>query len=501
MMRDQRRMLVFSFQLILLMLLAFTSVVQAQSVGSTQYVRGTATLRHDDGNISIMSRGSDIQQGDEIYTSGNSFAVLQFDDDTRMTLRPNTTFRIDEYRYKPEAPQQNSGFFSLIRGGFRAVTGLINKHAPQAMRFKTRTATIGIRGTEFDARLCENDCDTEQKPGADNLAKEIPRRAVGRVAFMRGKATAVSGLASTPRQLTTGGPLYENDLVKTAPSSFAVLAFVDQSRVTLRPDSELHIEQFQFEPEKPAENKSIMQMVKGGMRMLTGLIGKLNRPLARVYTRTATIGIRGTGFDLLCQGDCGENDQASLPSSNPPWARLLDRLIKPVQAQAAGNGMFVHVWSGQITMQQQSRTTLLETGWSAFLADRLQQPRLMKVLPLPLQNFGAPRPDKVDVDHKRLFKTGKPAADEAGKSLYVTVYKGHVAVQDQKGLVVDIGAGEAVAVESGGRILRLPELPVFQVEDFVPSPRNFDVVQQEVKEVLLKGPIEEAGESLECVVQ
>ena len=46
-------------------------------------------------------------------------------------------------------------------GGLRAVTGLISKAGPDRVRLVTPTATVGIRGTEFDARLCGPECRLE----------------------------------------------------------------------------------------------------------------------------------------------------------------------------------------------------------------------------------------------------------------------------------------------------------------------------------------------------
>ena len=47
---------------------------------------------------------------------------------------------------------------SMFKGGLRAVTGLVGKRSKEKVKFATETATIGIRGTNFGALLCQNDC-------------------------------------------------------------------------------------------------------------------------------------------------------------------------------------------------------------------------------------------------------------------------------------------------------------------------------------------------------
>jgi hypothetical protein len=75
----------------------------------------------------------------------------------------------------------------------------------------------------------------------------------------------------------------------------------------LRPDSQLQIESYQYVAEKPTEDNFVFRMFKGGLRTVTGLVGKRgNREAYKLRTETATIGIRGTQFDLrVCAANCG----------------------------------------------------------------------------------------------------------------------------------------------------------------------------------------------------
>jgi hypothetical protein len=77
--------------------------------------------------------------------------------------------------------------------------------------------------------------------------------------------------------------------------------------MVLRPDSQLKIESYKFVEAKPAEDSVVFSMLKGGLRTVTGLIGKRgNKDAYELKTFTSTMGIRGTQFDLrVCQGNCG----------------------------------------------------------------------------------------------------------------------------------------------------------------------------------------------------
>lgn len=84
-----------------------------------------------------------------ITTGDRSRAVLKFEDGQLIVLRSNTTFQIKKYVFDTNRSEKNSAFFSLFKGGLRAVTGLIGKHNKQAFKLSTPTTTVGIRGTDF----------------------------------------------------------------------------------------------------------------------------------------------------------------------------------------------------------------------------------------------------------------------------------------------------------------------------------------------------------------
>src|SRR4051812_15237567 len=132
----------------------------AQSAGEVEFSRGVGFAQTPGQTPRTLGKGLALREGDRLTTSDGASAIIKLEDGTRMTVRPNSELVLTQYRFKENAPD-NSMFMQLVRGGFRAVTGLISKSSPNAARVQTSTATIGIRGTDFDARLCARDCGAE----------------------------------------------------------------------------------------------------------------------------------------------------------------------------------------------------------------------------------------------------------------------------------------------------------------------------------------------------
>ncbi|MDD2913878.1 MAG: FecR family protein [Gallionella sp.] len=127
----------------------------ATGVGKVAYKMGSLLARRADGTVKVMETEANVQAGDVLGTSKDSYALIQMNDGARMTLLPNSNLKIVDYRFNKDAPQLDSAVFNLLKGGLRSVTGLIGKRGNiDAYRMQTSMATIGIRGTDFSSRLC-----------------------------------------------------------------------------------------------------------------------------------------------------------------------------------------------------------------------------------------------------------------------------------------------------------------------------------------------------------
>lgn len=130
----------------------------------------------------------------------------------------------------------------------------------------------------------------------------------GMVVASRGEVIAMSNGGS--RELKQGDFVYVNDEIMTTNRSFVVLQFQDGAKVTVRPDSTLIIEQYLYNGN--AEDSAELNLVSGGLRVITGAMAKSNPENYKVRTPVALMGVRGTEFSIMLCGDevCAE-DQLS----------------------------------------------------------------------------------------------------------------------------------------------------------------------------------------------
>ena len=128
----------------------------------------------------------------------------------------------------------------------------------------------------------------------------------GRVLLLQGSATAVRGAQEVP--LARGVTVETGDLLRVAEGSSLQVRFTDESVVALRANTQFKIEDYKFS-ENGTGDKSVFSLLKGGLRTITGLIGKRTPEAYAVRGITATIGIRGTHFSAVnCAGDCTNAD-------------------------------------------------------------------------------------------------------------------------------------------------------------------------------------------------
>ncbi len=126
----------------------------AAPAGKVDFTAGNVTAVTADGKTRTLTKGAEITSGETIDT-GSGRAQLRFSDGAQVSLQPQTQFRIDEYKYSGKGNEEEKGFFSLIKGGLRTITGLVGKKDRDNYRVTTSVATIGIRGTEYTAALGE----------------------------------------------------------------------------------------------------------------------------------------------------------------------------------------------------------------------------------------------------------------------------------------------------------------------------------------------------------
>ncbi len=179
-----------------------------------------------------------------------------------------------------------------------------------------------------------------------------------------GQITHLSGTLSAKRAdgssklLSVKSEVMEGDTLSTETETYARIKFIDGGEVVLRPGTQLKIENYAYNAAKPESDNVVMSMFKGGLRAVTGLLGKRSREKVSFQTETATIGIRGTHFGaLLCRNDCG-----GIPTTGgkpPP------------------NGLHVDVTNGAISMSNRAGTVQINAGQFGFVPNPNTPPTLV----------------------------------------------------------------------------------------------------------------------------
>jgi FecR protein len=146
-----------STQFLLGAALTFASAALLANNGTVTQLSGTLSVRKADGSVRILSQKSSIESGDTINTERDSYAQVRFSDGAQLTLKPNSAVKIEDFKFAEEKPEGDSFLYNLVKGGLRAVTGIVGKRSRDKYQLGTATATIGIRGTTFSADDCVND--------------------------------------------------------------------------------------------------------------------------------------------------------------------------------------------------------------------------------------------------------------------------------------------------------------------------------------------------------
>ena len=396
--------LIFS---VLLTVISTMAQAVEQAAGRIGNMSGTLVVQRVDGTVSVVGPKSEVFAGDMLITAKDSYAQLEMNDGTKMTIRPNSNLRIEAYQFRKEAPKEDNIVLRLLRGGFRTVTGLIGKRGnTDAYRLRAATATIGIRGTDFSTRLCATqDCRDDEAAGKPAVKPQpVKSTVVGRVMLTQGDLSAKE-VNGKERKLQLGAPVYEGDTLITGAKSYAVVAFRDEGRVSLQEGTQFRVEKFKYDKAKSGEN-AVLRLLKGGVRVVTGLIGRVNHDNYHFNLATATIGIRGTGFDAWCNGPCASG------AGNPGATQ-----------GAPLDGAGVYVWAGEVVLVSPGGSFPVALQQAAIIARDSGKPVRIIAIPPAITGNSTPRPDSIPFDMEKLFGTESDAGDPG---LYVTVHDGNV---------------------------------------------------------------------------
>ena len=171
----------------------------------------------------------------------------------------------------------------------------------------------------------------------------LAQRAQGYVQEVHGNVTGQVGAGSTLR-VEKGQTLVNNAMITTGAQSYAVLKFEDGTAVLLKENTSFQVQNYDYNPKAPENANAIFNLVRGGLRMITGLVTSRNRNAMKIGTPLVTIGVRGTEF--------------------------IAELVNP---------FYIQVINGVITLTNSAGTVVFSAGQAAVVAN---SSTLASIIPL-----------------------------------------------------------------------------------------------------------------------
>jgi hypothetical protein len=139
--------------LLLLLLIAAPATAAGPQIGQVKTVSGQAFILRD-GARSAAQLGDALYEKDTIETGADGSIGVTFVDDTVFSAGPNSEVALDEYRF--DSSNFKGGMLAnMRRGTLSVVSGDIPRSTPGAMKIRTPTAILGVRGTTFAVQVSE----------------------------------------------------------------------------------------------------------------------------------------------------------------------------------------------------------------------------------------------------------------------------------------------------------------------------------------------------------
>jgi len=177
-----------------------------------------------------------------------------------------------------------------------------------------------------------------------------------------GTVTHLSGTLSVQRSdggvriLSQKSDVNPGDVLTTQRDSYAQINFTDGSSLTMRPNTQIKVEEYNFVQDRPQEDNTFLRLIKGGLRTVTGLVGKRgNQEAYKIGTSTATIGIRGSSGDTI------DNATGGCEGVTPECEKL------PA-------GVYHTTYTGSYIMRNEGGSQTIDAGQFGFAGNHKMQP-------------------------------------------------------------------------------------------------------------------------------
>ena len=222
-------------------------------------------------------------------------------------------------------------------------------------------------------------------PGASAPVSSTPVSTPAGTIGLVGGDVRILHAGNAPRRAVVGDLVSEGDSLVTGKDSEVHLAMQDAGFIALRPNTRFRI--VSYKAEGGNDDKGVFSLLVGGMRSVTGWIGKFNQAAYQVRTPSATIGIRGTDHET----------------------RYL-----PAGSTEGEPGTYDKVFAGGTTIRTEGGQTDVASSQAGFVSPNVRErPRLLDRVPA----FFRPGPNeaRIDLEHAQILQVISQRRDERQK--------------------------------------------------------------------------------------
>jgi hypothetical protein len=200
-------------------------------------------------------------------------------------------------------------------------------------------------------------------------------------------------VALSADQLLTPGAVIE-----TA-DGIAQLEFVDGGLITIQKRSQFHITRFTYSGTEDGSEWALFELVRGGVRAVSGAIGHVDHTRYRLRTAFATIGIRGTAYNvLMCETACNSESGDPLPAG--------------LHVQTTDGAIFVENGAGVLTVRK---------GRAAFVRDAVSVPAYTPFIPLFASPGSSPGDGRSELDKGHAAVADNEETRQVGESRQLAI--------------------------------------------------------------------------------
>jgi hypothetical protein len=134
-------------------LMGFAAAGWASDIGQVKVMTGTVHLERDGKRLPVQA-GTAVRQSDTLVTGEDGTVGVTFSDNSLLSAGPNSVLAIERYAFDSTT---HAGQFdaNLKKGSLAVISGKMVKQSPDAMRVRTPTSIMGVRGTEFVVRVSD----------------------------------------------------------------------------------------------------------------------------------------------------------------------------------------------------------------------------------------------------------------------------------------------------------------------------------------------------------